>query len=222
VVSVREGYARWLLTYDGTVQDLMDLVLLERVSTVEWKEARIADLGCGTGRTAAWLRSRGATVIDGVDTTPEMLARARERNRHDRLIESDVRATGLAADAYDVVVCSLVDEHLPELGGLYEEARRLLAAHGAFVLVGYHPFFMMAAGMPTHFDADDGPLAIETYVHLPSDHMASARRAGLVAIEMHEALIDDAWIACKPKWTRFRGWPISFAWVWRLDPSTND
>jgi len=83
------------------------------------------------------------------------------------------------------------------------------------VLVGYHPFFIMAAGMPTHFDSDDGPLAIETYVHLASDHMAAARRAGLVAVELHESVIGDKWIERKPKWSRYRGWPISFAWVWK-------
>src|SRR5215212_5496154 len=36
---------------------------------------------------------------------------------------------------------------------------------GVFVVVGYHPYFIMAAGMPTHFDGPEGhPVAIETYV----------------------------------------------------------
>jgi hypothetical protein len=82
---------------------------------------------------------------------------------------------------------------------------------GVFVVVGYHPYFIMAAGMPTHFDGPDGhPVAIETYVHLPSAHVEAARAAGLVGGEMHEAVIDDAWIRRKPKWYRYGGWPISF------------
>jgi hypothetical protein len=113
------------------------------------------------------------------------------------------------------VVCALVDEHLPELGRLYGEARRLLTTPGAFVLVGYHPFFIMAAGVPTHFDRADGEaVAIETYIHLPSAHVAAGRAAGFSATELHEGLIDDAWIARKPKWESYRDWPISFAWVW--------
>ena len=219
-VSVREGYGAWQPSYEDTVLDLMDLVLLNRLETVHWSETKaVADLGCGSGRTARWLASNGVTTIDGVDLTPEMLDRAHELSLHRCLAEADVRATPLPSATYDVAVCSLVDEHLPELHELYAEARRLLAPGGAFVIVGYHPYFIMSAGMPTHFDGPDGqPVAIETYVHLPSAHVAAARAAGLVASEMYEAVIDDAWIQRKPKWDRYRGWPISFVWAWRTAP----
>jgi len=215
-VSARDGYGAWQPTYDNSVQDIMDLRILESLTTVRWSGARqVVDLGCGTGRTASWLVSRGVLTIDGVDVTPEMLDKARGRGLHRRLEEADVRATGLPGAAYDIAICSLVDEHLPELSGLYREARRLLGPDGTFVLVGYHPFFIMASGMPTHFDGADGqPVAIETYVHLPSAHMAAARSAGFVASELREAVIDDDWVRRKPKWERYRDWPISFAWVW--------
>jgi SAM-dependent methyltransferase len=215
-VSARDGYGAWQPTYDNSVQDIMDLRILESLTTVRWSEARqVVDLGCGTGRTASWLVSKGVVTIDGVDVTPEMLDQARGLGLHRRLEEADVRATGLPTAAYDIAICSLVDEHLPELGGLYREARRLLGPDGTFVLVGYHPFFIMASGMPTHFDGADGqPVAIETYVHLPSAHMAAARSAGFVASELREAVIDDDWVRRKPKWERYRDWPISFAWVW--------
>jgi SAM-dependent methyltransferase len=219
-VSVREGYGAWQPSYEDTVLDLMDLVLLDRLETVHWSEAKaVADLGCGSGRTARWLASNGVATIDGVDLTPGMWDRARQQSLHRRLEEADVRATPLPAAAYDVAVCSLVDEHLPELHELYAEARRLLAPGGAFVIVGYHPYFIMSAGMPTHFDGPDGqPVAIETYVHLPSAHVAAARAAGLVASEMSATVIDDAWIRRKPKRDRYRGWPISFVWAWRTAP----
>jgi SAM-dependent methyltransferase len=215
-VPVREGYRDWLPSYESTVEDDMDLALLERIVSVPWATVRRAvDLGCGTGRTAAWLRVKGVSRIDGVDVTPEMLDVARTRALHERLIESDVRSTGLDGAAYDLVVCCLVDEHLPEVATLYREARRLLVDRGRFVLVGFHPFFIMSAGMPTHFDGADGaPVAVETYVHLFSEHVAAAHAVGLLATELHEGLIDDEWIRHKPRWEAYRDWPISFAWVW--------
>ncbi len=217
-VSAREGYRAWQPRYDDSVLNLMDQSLFDRLETVRWSDAgAVADLGCGSGRTAGWLTARGVEAIDGVDLTPEMLDKARERGLHRRLDEADVRATPLPTAAYDIAVCALVDEHLPELDGLYAEARRLLAAAGVFVVVGYHPYFIMASGTPTHFDGPEGePIAIETFVHLPSEHMAAARAAGFVAAELHEAVIDDAWISRKTKWERHRGWPISFAWVWTV------
>src|SRR5690606_30092864 len=113
-------------------------------------------LGCGTGRTGAWLREHGAGPIDGVDVTPEMLELGRERGVHRSLAIADVRDSGLASGAYDVAITSLVDEHIPEVAPLYAEAARLIRVGGSFVIVGYHPHFIMASGMPTHYDRDDG------------------------------------------------------------------
>ncbi len=39
-VSVREGYRDWAPTYEATVEDAMDLALLEQVESVAWNEAR--------------------------------------------------------------------------------------------------------------------------------------------------------------------------------------
>ena len=114
----------------------------------------------------------------------------------------------------------LVDEHLQDLRPLYREAARLLQQGGHHVIVGYHPHFIMAAGIPTHFDRRPGEsVAIETYVHLFSDHVAAARAADLSLIEMRERLVDDRWIALKPRWESYRNHPVSFAMVWRKECS---
>jgi hypothetical protein len=92
---------------------------------------------------------------------------------------------------------------------------------GSYVIVGYHPHFIMSSGMPTHYDTASGePVAIETHVHLFSDHVRAARAAAWTLVESEERVIDDAWIALKPKWERQRGTPIAFAFVWRAgEPS---
>jgi SAM-dependent methyltransferase len=216
-VDVRSGYGEWVETYEQTVQDAMDLELLDGLREVPWAQMKTAaDLGCGTGRTGAWLREHGVDAIDGVDLTPEMLDRARERGAHRRLIEADVTSTGLESSAYDLVITSLVDEHLADLRPLYAEAARLATPAGTYVLVGYHPQFIMATGMPTHYDSASGePIAIETHVHMISDHVSAAHAAGWQLAEMSERVIDDAWVELKPKWERLRGQPIAFAFVWR-------
>jgi SAM-dependent methyltransferase len=216
-VDVRRGYGEWVATYEQTVQDAMDIELLESLQSVPWSDFETAaDLGCGTGRTGAWLHEHRVEAIDGVDLTPEMLAIARERGVHRRLIEADVAATGLESDDYDLVITSLVDEHLADLRPLYAEAARHARAGGTNVLVGYHPQFIMATGMPTHYDSESGePVAIETHVHLLSDHVTAGFAAGLELTEMNERVIDDEWVELKPKWERLRGQPIAFAFAWR-------
>jgi SAM-dependent methyltransferase len=216
-VDVRTGYGEWVATYERTVEDAMDIALLDVLETVPWSSARTAaDLACGTGRTGAWLRQHGVEDIDGVDLTPEMLGLARARNVYRRLVEADVAATGLDAEAYDLATASLADEHLPDLAPLYREAWRLVRPGGFFVLVGYHPHFIMISGMPTHFNSRSGePIAIDTHLHLLSDQVSAALGAGWVLRELRERAIDDDWVALKPKWERFRHHPIAFAFAWQ-------
>jgi hypothetical protein len=74
----------------------------------------------------------------------------------------------------------------------------------------------MAAGMPTHFTSAEGEqIAIATHVHQVSDHVAAGLAAGWTLAELRERVIDDDWVARKPKWERWRGHPVSLASVWR-------
>jgi SAM-dependent methyltransferase len=216
-VDVRTGYGEWVTTYERTVEDAMDIALLGALTTVRWPaQHRAADLGCGTGRTGVWLRRQGVAAIDGVDLTPAMLAVARSKDVYRCLVEADLAATGLQASAYDLVTVCLVDEHLLDLRPLYREAFRLAVPGGFLVLVAFHPHFIMASGMPTHYTSAMGePIAIETHVHLLSDHVSTALAAGWALAELKERVIDRAWLVLKPKWERLRGQPIAAAFVWR-------
>jgi len=144
-----------------------------------------------------------------------MLDRARERNIYDSLVLGDALHTPFERGAYDLVTESLCDEHLADLTPLYREAARLLAPGGTFVIAGYHWHFLMH-GIITHFERGPGDqVAIESHIHLTSDHVRAANTAGLTLVEMEEGVIDEAWIAAKPKWAIYRNQPVSFAMAWR-------
>ena len=215
-VTVEEGYGEWVKTYEETVQDTMDLRLLERIRSIRWQQMeRVADLACGTGRTGVWLKQRGVQCIDGVDLTAEMVEVAREKGVYDRLFVGNVLDTRLENTRYDVVTMALADEHLPDVRPLYTEVARITRSQGYFVIVGYHPYFLMS-GVPTHFHRVTGePVTIACYVHLSSDHVQAALAANWCLIEMHEGIVDKECVARKPNWSRYMNWPISFAMVWQ-------
>ena len=216
-LSPQEGYGEWASTNEDVVLDLIDLRLLERLQSVRWNQVReAADLACGTGRIGVWLKQQGVAAVDGVDLTAAMLEGAREKGIYRQLFLGDVLdTTPLEANTYDLVTVSLVDEHLPDIRPLYREGARITHSDGYFVLVGYHPFFLMS-GIPTHFDRASGePVSIRCYVHLLSDHVQAALAAGWTLLEMHEGLIDRDWILNKPKWSRYENRPVSFAMVWQ-------
>lgn len=214
-VSPKSGYGEWAATYEESVPRQLDIGVLERLETVEWsRSAECLDLACGTGRTGQWLRAQGVRSIDGLDVTPEMLERARAKNIYRSLFLGSVDDTMISPARYDLIVMNLADEHLATLGPVYQEASRLSAAHAKFVVVGMHPFFFMT-GMPTHFmDTGGKPKAIETYIHLVSDHVKAALSAGWSLAEMYEGVIDEAWLRTKPKWGPLMNHPVNFGYVW--------
>ena len=103
----RAGYAAWAGAYEDDVVDEMDIALLERLDASDWPAVgRVADLGCGTGRTAAWLRSAGVEGDDrrGRPHAGDARAAPASAAPTTRCREADVRDSGLAAGAYDLVI----------------------------------------------------------------------------------------------------------------------
>jgi len=216
VVSAQTGYGDWAGHYEATVAVGLDRPLLDAIKIIDWADVKTAaDLACGTGRTGSWLSQRGVRFIDGVDITHEMLRIAESKGVYRRLRCADVAVTDLPSSSYDLCTLVLADEHVADINPVYEEAARLLVAGGSFVIIGYHPFFLMN-GTPTHYHRADGAaVTIQSYVHLFSEHYQAANNAGLSLIDFQERIIDEDWLRTKPKWREYLHWPVSFALVWR-------
>jgi SAM-dependent methyltransferase len=215
-VNARIGYGEWAADYEATVATGLDQPLLDQLTTPDWINLTTAvDLACGTGRTGVWLAQHGVRHIDGVDVTTEMLEIAKAKTVYRHLHVADVAATALRSSSYELCTMVLADEHLAELKPVYREAARLLRQQGYFVLVGYHPFFLMN-GVPTHYHRADGEaVTIESHIHLFSEHFHAGAEAGLSIADFRECVIDQQWLLSKPKWREYLNWPVSFALVWR-------
>jgi SAM-dependent methyltransferase len=215
-VNARIGYGEWAVNYEATVAGGLDQPLLERLTSPSWAGFTSAvDLACGTGRTGVWLAQHGVQHIDGVDITCEMLEIAKTKHVFRHLQVAEASATALRSSNYGLCTMVLADEHLAELTGVYREAARLLHDSGNFVLIGYHPFFLMN-GVPTHFHRRSGEaITITSHIHLFSEHFQAGVEAGLVLVEFRECIIDEQWLFTKPKWRKYLNWPVSFALAWK-------
>jgi SAM-dependent methyltransferase len=194
----------------------MDYPLLEGIQTVIWEHLEaVADLACGTGRIGVWLKEHGVHWLDGVDLTEAMRAPARAKGIYRSHSLADLRQTPFSAHSYELVSVGLADDHLSELVPLYQEAARLVRPQGYLLLLGYHPFFPLS-GIPATFEQGPGVLvAIEGYVHLFSKHVQAASHCGWQLRELYERLIDEEWIARRPRAAKHKGWPVSFACLWQ-------
>jgi len=104
--------------------------LIKRQST-----ARVADVGCGPGRVAAFMADHGLDVV-GVDPSQAMLAVARTAHPGIRFEEGQLDALPIETGALAGAVCwySIIYTPLSRLSEAFDELARVLLPGGVLLL----------------------------------------------------------------------------------------
>ena len=104
-------------------------------------DARIVEVGCGTGQMSLYL-ARGDRMVIAADLCRASLSLG--RSAADRLgidqvcfVETDVHHPGLRARTFDIVYCSGVLHHTPDPGAAFVHVARL-ARPGGLVILGLY------------------------------------------------------------------------------------
>ena len=102
-------YADWAETYDQTMIDGLAYRSPRRIAALAAvseprRDARVLDVGCGTGLLADYLRGEGFSRIDGLDYSAPMLAVAKREGRIDEAFLRDLNAPlAMEAGRYDML-----------------------------------------------------------------------------------------------------------------------
>lgn len=107
-------------------------------------DARILEVGCGTGQMSLYL-ARADRVVIGADITRASLrlaveAAGRFELDHVQFIETDLHYPGLRAGAFDVVYSSGVLHHTPNPSAAFAHIARLARPGGMIVIGVYNAF----------------------------------------------------------------------------------
>jgi SAM-dependent methyltransferase len=145
---------------------------------------RVLDAGCGSGPLFEDLRANGA-LVTGFDSSPAMLALARERLGEDADLQvADLsRPLPYVDGAYDDVVVSLVLHYFRDWAAPLAELRRVLRPGGRLLLSVNHPRILESSDPEadyfsvTEYSEEytfDGQSAVLTYWHRPLHAMSDA------------------------------------------------
>jgi ubiquinone/menaquinone biosynthesis C-methylase UbiE len=178
-MTPREGYDQWAPFYDEPGNQLLEVEQPFVREIVDGLPVGVAlDAACGTGRHTAYLASLGHDVI-GLDSSPEMLARAREKVPEGEFHEGDLYEIPLPEDSVDLVVCAIALSHVPDLPRVLREFVRILRPHGHLVISDSRGV-IADIGLPLVRIAPDGQFRyIPVYARLASDYLAAALPLGL-------------------------------------------
>jgi trans-aconitate 2-methyltransferase len=137
--------------------------------------SRIIDLGCGPGNSTAVLAARWPEAeIEGLESSPEMLAKARASGLRAKWTEGDVRSWAPTVQ-YDVVFSSAVFQWIPDHRALLPRLMNHVAAGGA-----------LAFQVPRNFEAPSHVLMREVASAGPwAEKIAAARERHVLAPEAY-------------------------------------
>jgi ubiquinone/menaquinone biosynthesis C-methylase UbiE len=219
ILPTRDGYDRWAASYDSDGNPLLALEeprVDELLGDVRGME--VIDIGCGTGRHAIRLASRGARVA-ALDFSQAMLDQARAKAKGGDI---DFRVHDLSMPLpfedgrFDRVVCGLVIDHIANLRGLFGEMRRVCREGGFAVVSVMHPAMMLKGVQARFRDSGSGQeIYPASYPHQISDYCVAAAQARFAFDHLSEHAVNQTLADRFERAKRYLGWPMLF--VMRLN-----
>jgi len=146
----RTYYRDFAATYDGDFADGLGFVYPSKIAEVYRQmsgpeDVPVADIGCGTGLVAEAL-GPAVQPVDGMDISPEMLARAEEKGLYRRTYEIDLTGDlGPICNAYGAVLSSGTFTH-GHLGPEVLERLLAIARPGALFVIGVNQAHFKSLG----------------------------------------------------------------------------
>lgn len=163
--TATENYQRFFVPSIGAplAEDLVKIAALR-------PGERVLDVACGTGVVTRLAAQRVGTdgSVAGLDVNPGMLAVARSATSPELAIdwyETSAEAIPLPDAAFDVVLCQLGLQFIPNKLGALREMRRVLAPGGRLVLNVPGPTPPLFAAMADALGKHMGPQAA-SFVHI--------------------------------------------------------
>jgi SAM-dependent methyltransferase len=185
-LSTADGYRIWSADYDqpGNLLIEVEQPVVRRILDGLPPGAAL-DAACGTGRHARYLAARGHRVT-GVDSSPDMLARARQNVAGATFCDGDLRRLPVRDQAMDLVVCGLALTHQPALRPVLAEFGRVLRPGGHLVTSDLHVLSMYLGGVPALAEPDGPAGLLPATRYLASDYLTAAGAAGFELVSCAE------------------------------------
>ena len=132
--GLARDYDGWYETADGKAHDAQQKAAVMRVLPLPAVNAKLLDVGCGTGHWSGFFASRGFRVI-GIDVSQEMVDVANARNTPAGLFGiADACCLPFGDAAFDVVSAMAVVEFVSCVETIVAEIFRCVRKDGAVII----------------------------------------------------------------------------------------
>ncbi len=192
-MNVKEAYAQWSEQYDTNDNRTRDLEAVALKKLVEGLSINLClELGCGTGKNTNFLSEISDKLIS-IDFSLEMLAIAQQKITKPNVtfIQANLQNDWhFVQNPANLIVFSLVLEHIENLELIFEKAVNSIAENGFMYVGELHPF-KQYGGTKARFETGDGMQIVTCFTHHTSDFIHAANKFGFKLINLNEYFDDD-------------------------------
>ncbi|UQA56987.1 class I SAM-dependent methyltransferase [Polyangium aurulentum] len=226
--DVFKFYDAWASTYDEPDFLLESVIPLTVELAAEKRPTRALEVGAGTGKITSELLSRGVSVL-AIEPSEGM--RAVLQRRCASSIESgqltiepvDLASFRSRGRAFDLMVVSMVIDHLPTVDPVFSLAAESIKDGGRLVVSCVNPYYqmivrrgMVCRGAERNVAPEEVmvPQSVPACIHSFGSIIDAARRSGFMMTHLREATIDstlvDKFPALQPERGYFHVFSASF------------
>lgn len=212
--TVEKGYDSWSEEYDSFDNPMIVIDEMHFPEVLgDIRDLKVLDLGCGSGRYSLKLAKAGA-IVTGIDISSGMLEKAELKTKDYKVefIKHDIQSSLPFEDnSFDMVIASLVFEHIKDLSGIFIEIKRVLKPGGKFKFSEMHPA-MFYKNIQAHYtDEETGEeVVIGSYRRSMSDFINPLLAADFKIEFISEHCCDNKLITLIPKARKHEGYPMIF------------
>lgn len=139
--AVLRAYRRWAPVYDYSFGAIAAPARRAAVRHINMGKGRVLEVGVGTGLSLPYYARH--LRITGIDLSPEMLDKARERvaarklTHVENLYEMDASAMAFGDGAFETVIAMFVMTVVPDPAAVMRELERVCAPGGEVILLNH-------------------------------------------------------------------------------------
>lgn len=215
--KTENGYNIWAPDYDDFDNPM---IFLEQKAfenlNFKFENASVLDLGCGTGRNALKILKYNVESYTGVDFSQGMLGKAiaktKEYKDKSAFIKHDLSIKLPFEDnSFDIVILTLVLEHIKDLNFLYSEVKRVSKVNAIMYIAEMHPFMFLKNAQAHFTDPGTGEqYTLGSVKRVMSDYINPAINNGLKLKNIQEYIVDRESMEILPKLKKHEGLPVLF------------
>jgi len=139
--EIAKQYDDFSVTYSDNLRD-QDKIgngkFYEIISTLDFKNKKLLDIGCGDGSDLLNYQEMGAMPV-GLEPSLEFIKQAKSKSAHLEIIQGVGENLPFEDNSFDIVVSKYALQNMIDVPKVFEETARVLKKNGYLVILSKHP-----------------------------------------------------------------------------------